>query len=95
MMTERYMSKPTYVDVLKYIDDERDSVFAFTNGKAEFIIPANTKQLRLYVHTDLGPKKCNPNDYIVKDSQGYFSVLTEGQLDDLFLKVKKTESKLL
>jgi hypothetical protein len=43
----------------------------------------------------LGPKKCNPNDYIVKDSEGHFSVLTEGQLDELFLKVKKTENKLL
>ena len=94
-MIERYMTKPVYVDVLKYIDDERDSVFAFTNSKAEFIIPANTKQLTLYVHTNLGPKKCNPDDYIVKDNEGVLSVLTEGQLDDLFLKVKKTESKLL
>lgn len=94
-MIERYMSKPTYVDVLKYIDDERDSVFAFANGKAEFIIPVNTKQLTLYVHTDLGPKKCNPNDYIVKDTEGNLIVLTEEQLEGLFLKVKKTESKLI
>lgn len=94
-MAERYMSKPTYVDVLKYIDDDRDSVFGFTAGKAEFIIPVNTKQLTLYVHTDLGPKKCNPNDYIVKDNEGTLSVLTEEQLENSFLKVKKTESKLL
>ena len=94
-MIERYMRKPTYVDVLKYIDDERDSVFAFANGKAEFIIPVNTKQLTLYVNTDLGPKKCNPNDYIVKDNEGVFSVLTEEQLENSFLKVKKTENKLL
>lgn len=94
-MIERYMTKPVYVDVLKYIDDERDSVFAFTNSKAEFIIPANTKQLTLYVHTNLGPKKCNPNDYIVKDNEGTLSVLTEEQLENSFLKVKKTESKLL
>jgi len=94
-MIERYMSKPTYVDVLKYIDDERDSVFAFANGKAEFIIPVNTKQLTLYVHTDLGPKKCNPNDYIVKDTEGNLIVLTEEQLENSFLKVKKTESKLI
>jgi hypothetical protein len=94
-MIERYMSKPAYVDVLKYVDDDRDSVFGFTTGKAEFIIPVNTKQLTLYVHTDLGPKKCNPNDYIVKDNEGVLSVLTEGQLEDMFLKVKKTENKLL
>ncbi len=94
-MAERYMSKPNYVDVLKYIDDDRDSVFAFTNGQAEFIIPANTKQLTLYVHTDLGPKKCNPNEYIIKDNEGVLSVLTEEQLENSFLKVKKTESKLL
>jgi hypothetical protein len=94
-MIERYMSKPAYVDVLKYVDDERDSVFAFANGKAEFIIPVNTKQLTLYVHTDMGPKKCNPNDYIVKDTEGTLSVLTEEQLEGLFLKVKKTESKLI
>lgn len=87
-MVERYMSKPTYVDVLKYVNDDRDSVFAFANGKAEFIIPVNTKQLTLYVHTDLGPKKCKPNDYIVKDNEGHLSVLTEEQLNDLFLKIK-------
>jgi len=94
-MIERYMTKPTYVDVLKYIDDDRDSVFEFTNGKAEFIIPVNTKQLTLYIHTDMGPKKCNPNDYIIKDNEGHFSVLTEDKLNDLFLKVKKTENKLI
>jgi hypothetical protein len=94
-MIERYMTKPAYVDVLKYIDDERDSVFEFTAGKAEFIIPANTKQLTLYVHTDLGPKKCNPDEYIVKDTEGYLSVITEEQLENSFLKVKKTESKLI
>lgn len=94
-MAERYMSKPTYVDVLKYIDDDRDSVFGFTAGKAEFIIPVNTKQLTLYVHTDLGPKKCNPDDYIIKDNEGVLSVLTEEQLENSFLKVKKTENKLL
>lgn len=94
-MAERYMSKPAYVDVLKYIDDDRDSVFGFTAGKAEFIIPVNTKQLTLYVHTDLGPKKCNPDDYIVKDNEGVLSVLTEEQLENSFLKVKKTENKLL
>lgn len=94
-MAERYMSKPAYVDVLKYIDDDRDSVFGFTAGKAEFIIPVNTKQLTLYVHTDLGPKKCNPDDYIIKDNEGVLSVLTEEQLENSFLKVKKTESKLL
>ena len=94
-MIERYMSKPTYVDVLKYVADERDSVFGFTNGKAEFIIPVNTKQLTLYVHTDLGPKKCNPNNYIIKDDKGMLSVLTEQQLENNFLKVKKTENKLL
>lgn len=94
-MAERYMSKPAYVDVLKYIDDDRDSVFGFTAGKAEFIIPVNTKQLTLYVHTDLGPKKCNPDDYIIKDNEGTLSVLTEEQLENSFLKVKKTESKLL
>jgi hypothetical protein len=87
-MAERYMSRPTYVDVLKYVADDRDSVFGFTAGKAEFIIPVNTKQLTLYVHTDLGPKKCNPNDYIIKDNEGVLSVLTEGQLEDSFLKVK-------
>lgn len=87
-MAERYMSRPAYVDVLKYVDDDRDSVFGFTAGKAEFIIPVNTKQLTLYVHTDLGPKKCNPNDYIVKDDKGFFSVLTEEQLENSFLKVK-------
>lgn len=94
-MAERYMSKPAYVDVLKYIDDDRDSVFGFTAGKAEFIIPVNTKQLTLYVHTDLGPKKCNPDDYIIKDNEGVLSVLTEEQLENSFLKVKKTENKLL
>lgn len=88
MIIERYMSRPTYVDVLKYVDDERNSVFEFTNGKAEFIIPVNTKQLTLYVHTDLGPKKCNPNDYIVKDNEGTLSVATEEQLENSFLKVK-------
>jgi hypothetical protein len=88
MMAERYMSRPAYVDVLKYVDDDRDSVFGFANGKAEFIIPVNTKQLTLYVHTDLGPKKCNPNDYIVKDNEGVLSVLTEDQLENSFLKVK-------
>jgi len=94
-MIERYMTKPAYVDVLKYVDDERDSVFAFAYEKAEFIIPANTKQLTLYVHTDMGPKKCNPNDYIVKDTEGTLSVITEEQLENSFLKVKKTESKLI
>ena len=87
-MAERYMSRPTYVDVLKYVDDKRNFVFEFTNGKAEFIMPANTKQLTLYVHTDLGPKKCNSNDYIVKDNEGVLSVLTEEQLENIFLKVK-------
>jgi len=94
-MAERYMSKPAYVDALKYVDDDRDSVFAFTYEKAEFIIPANTKQLTLYVHTDMGPKRCNPNDYIVKNNEGTLSVLTEEQLENSFLKVKKTESKLI
>ena len=94
-MTERYMTKPAYVDVLKYVDDDRDSVFEFTAGQAEFLIPANTKQLTLYVHTDLGPKKCNPDDYIVKDTEGHLSVITEEQLENSFLKVKKTESKLI
>jgi len=94
-MIERYMTKPAYVDVFKYVDDNRDSVFDFVNGKAEFIIPVNTKQLTLYVHTDLGPKKCNHNDYIVKNPDGKLNVLTEEQLNDLFLKVKKTENKLI
>jgi hypothetical protein len=40
------------------------------------------------VHTDLGPKKCKPDDYIVKDDEGVFSVLTEEQLENSFLKVK-------
>ena len=87
-MIERYMTKPAYVDVLKYIDSDRDSVFNFTSGDAEFIIPVNTKELTLYIYTNSGPKKCNPNDYIVKDSEGNLNVSTEEQLDDLFLKVK-------
>jgi len=94
-MIERYMTKPAYVDVLKYVDDNRNFVFEFTNGKAEFIMPANTKQLTLYVHTDLGPKRCNPDEYIVKDTEGNLSVITEEQLENSFLKVKKTESKLI
>jgi hypothetical protein len=87
-MIKRYMTRPAYVDVLKYVEADRDSVFGFTDGKAEFIIPVNTKQLTLYVHTDLGPKKCNANDHIVKNQDGKLTVLTSAQLEDMFLKVK-------
>lgn len=87
-MTERYMTRPTYVDVLKYVEGNRSDVFVFTAGAAEFIIPSNTNQLALYVTTSLGPKRTHPGDYIVKDSEGRLSVYRQDLFEETYIKVK-------
>ena len=33
MKAERFMSKPIYVDVLRYVENDRSDVFVFTGGK--------------------------------------------------------------
>ena len=87
-MGGRYMTKPTYVDVLIYVEGDRSNVFVFTSGAAEFIIPSNTKQLSLYVTTSLGPKRTHPGDYIVKDSEGRLSVYRPDLFEEKYIKVK-------
>jgi len=87
-MIERYMSKPTYVNALRYVEDARKEVFDFTNSRADFIIPSNTKQMTLFVGTPIGPKKTNPGDYIVKDDEGNLSVMSPDAFENKYLKVK-------
>jgi hypothetical protein len=87
-MSGRYMTKPTYVDVLKYVEGDRSDVFVFTVNRAEFIVPRNTNQMALYVTTDLGPKRTHPGDYIVKDSQGKLTVHRPEEFEEKYIKVK-------
>lgn len=88
MKVERFMSKPIYVDALRYVENDRSDVFVFTRGKADFIIPSNTKQLALYVTTELGPKRTHPGDYIIRNADDTLTVLSPSEFEDKYIKVK-------
>jgi hypothetical protein len=92
-MIERCMKKPDFFDVLQHKENDRKAIFDFTVNKAEFIKPANTNVLALYVETFYGPKKVNHNDYVVKDNEGLLTVHTPDEFDSKFVKVKRTENK--
>jgi len=94
-MIERCMKKPEYFDMLQHKEDDRQSVYDFAGRKAEFIKPINTNVLTLFVETFVGPKKVKHNDYIVKDNNGLLTVYTPDEFEGKFVKVKKTENKLL
>jgi hypothetical protein len=93
-MIERCMRKPEYFDVLKFNEDDRESVFNFVGKKAEFIKPINTNVLALFVETFTGPRKVSHGYYIVKGGlDGQFSVFSPDEFESKFVKVKKTENK--